>query len=130
MFYSKPITIPAQTLESDPIEKYLPLGLGTITRWFIGFPPGCAGLVHVTIYRFEHQILPEGEGQDLYWDGYMFVIEERYALVDEPYEVKIVCWNNDDSYEHTIYIGVEIMPIPEETTESLLQRLLRALVGE
>lgn len=129
MFYCTTVEVPAQTPQSAPVEEYLPLGPGTITGWCVGFPAGCSGLVHVLIRRFEHQVLPEGEGQDLYWDDYMFSIGDKRDLDEEPYQVKIVAWNDDDSYLHKIFVGVEVMPVGEETTESLLSRLLHALVG-
>lgn len=129
MFYKTSVPVPPDTPESAPVEKILTLAPGRVRWWFVGFPPGCADLVHVTIHRFEHQIVPEGEGESLQWGGYMFPIEDSYDITDEPHQVLIRAWNLDDSYEHTVFVGAVVLPEPEVTAESLLQRLLHALVG-
>jgi len=129
MFLFIELTIPAQTPETSPATKPIQLTEGVITYWWVGFPPGCAGLAHVAIYEFEHQILPRGEDQDIYWDGYIYSVPDHYEMVDEPYQIEVRGWNEDDSYPHTITVGVALEEIPEVTTESLLERLLRALVG-
>ena len=49
MFYVLPLTIPADTPETDPIEEELALTYGVIQRVEIEFPPGCAGLAHIKI---------------------------------------------------------------------------------
>ena len=129
MFYKTSVAVPAQTLESAPEEKVLKLAPGRIRWWFVGFPPGSADLAQAVIHRFEHQILPEGEGESLYWGGHMFVIEDNYDLTDEPHEVLIRAWNLDDFYPHKVFVGAVVLPEPEVTAEGLLQRLLHALVG-
>lgn len=129
MYFVTPLEVPKNTAEGSPAIVTLPIGPGTITRWNIGFPAGCAGLVHVIIKRFDHQVLPEGEGESLYWDNYMFEIAEGLEMDQPPYEVIIEAWNLDDSYSHTVFVGVEVTEFPEVTPEGLLQRLLTALVG-
>ena len=130
MFRCISLLVPAGTVETSPATKRIQLTEGVITYWWIGFPPGCNDLVHVTIYEFEHQILPRGEDEDVYWGGYVYQIPDHYELVDEPYEVEVRAWNEDDIYEHTIAVGVALEELPEVTTEGLLQRLLKALTGE
>lgn len=130
MLYRTAITIPASTTKASPTQVYLSLGKGTITRWWIGFPPGCLGRVNIAIYRHEHRILPESAGESLYWDGFIFSIDEEFEMVEAPYEVRIDGWNSDTTYSHTVFVGVEVEEIPIETTESLLRRLLHAFVGE
>lgn len=129
MFRFIRLPVPASTVETSPATKRIQLTNGVITNWWIGFPPGSNDLVHVTIYEFEHQILPRGEDEDLYWGGYVYEIPENYELVDEPYEIEVRAWNEDTSYAHTVVVGVALGEIPEVTTESLLTRLLGALVG-
>lgn len=129
MLFKTTLTIPANTSKSSPAKIYHPVARGVITAWFVGFPPGCAGLVHVAIYRHERRILPEGAGDSLYWNDLMFHIRESFEIAAKPYELRVEGWSDDDSYEHRVFVGVEMQKIPEETTESLLQRLLTALVG-
>ena len=130
MFRFVQLWIPPATVETSPATKRIQLTKGVITHWWVGFPDGCADLVHATVYEFEHQILPRGEDEDLYWGGYVYEIPEDYELVDEPYEIEVRAWNEDDIYEHIVMVGVALEEIAEITTENLLQRLLKALTGE
>lgn len=123
------VPVPADTVQSAPVEAVLKLQPGIIRWWFVGFPPGSADLLRAVVHRFEHQILPEAEGEFLYWGGHLWVIEDDYKLVDEPYEVLVRAWNLDDSYEHKLLVGAVVLSEPEVTAEGLLQRLLHALVG-
>jgi len=130
MFRHIQLIIPAATPKATPVTQRLKLTHGRIIKWWVGFPPGCVGLVHVVVYHYEHQILPAHEDEDLYWNNYVFEVPDYYDLTEEPYEIEVRAWNNDDIYQHTITVGVEVEEIEEETTESLLRRLLKTLVGE
>lgn len=129
MFRCISLLVPAGTVETNPATKRIQLTEGVITQWWIGFPPGCNDLVHVAVYEFEHQILPRGEDEDLYWGGYVYEIPENYELVDEPYEIEVRAWNEDDIYEHTITVGVALEEIEEVTLKELFTELLDTLVG-
>lgn len=130
MFRSIELEVPANTTWSAPATKVLPLREGIIRYWYVGFRHGCFDRVRARVFEFEHQILPQTEGEDLYWSGYVFPIPDEYVLEDEPYEVELRAVNSDTTNPHTIFLGVYLQEIPEETPESLLKRLLKALVGE
>lgn len=130
MFRHLHLEVPASTPASTPATKVLELRDGIIHTWYVGFPHGCFDRVRAKVYQFEHQILPQTEGEYLAWSGYIFVIPDEYLLEDEPYEIELRAWNLDTTNAHTVYLGVDLQEIPEETPESLLKRLLRALVGE
>ncbi len=130
MFRFIRLTVPANTLEANPARKAIQLTEGRITYWWVGFPPGCADLVRVTVYEFEHQILPRGEDEEIYWNNYVYSIPDSYLLVDEPYEIEVRAWNLDDSYPHTIVVGVSLVPIEEVTLKDLFREFLRSMVGE
>lgn len=130
MFRFIRLRVAANTLETDPATKRIQLTKGVITYWWVGFPPGCCDLVRVTIYEFEHQILPRGEDEDLYWDGYVYSIPDSYELVDEPYEIEVRAWNEDDTYPHTVVVGVALEEIEEVTLKDLMKRFIENLVGE
>lgn len=129
MYYQGEITIPAQTSKDSPEQVYLQVSKGRLQRWFISFPPGCAALAHVAVYFHEQKILPAGEGDSLKWDSYVFDPLEEIDLSEPPYRLKIVGWNDDSSYEHTVHVAVVLFPTPDVTTEGLLERMLHAFVG-
>lgn len=130
MFRSIELEVPANTPASDPATKVLELCDGIIRTWYVGFPHGCFDRVRAQVFQFEHQILPQSEGEYLAWSGYIFVIPDEYVLEDEPFEVELRASNADITNPHTVFLGVDLEEIPEETVESLLERFLIALVGE
>jgi hypothetical protein len=129
MFRFVEVELPVTSSETDPVEVVVTLGRGRITQWWVHFPAACGWQAHLKIYHHEHQILPRGEGESLFGDDYTFEIGDPYDLIDEPYQVVVRGWNDGTLYTRTPVVGVAIQPIPEVTTESLLQRLLRSLTG-
>lgn len=106
MYYQQEITIPANTSESGYITEVLKLAKGKITRVIVGFPLGCAGLVHITINDKGWQLIPWSPGKNLAWDNYVFDLGINYRIDAEPYELVLRGWNLDDSYAHTLFVGV------------------------
>jgi len=129
MFRYVNLTIPAATPESAPETKLIKLRHGRITHWWIGFPPGCCDLVHVAIYHYEYRVIPRDEKESVYWNNYVFDIPDSYDFTEEPYEIEVRAWNNDDIYEHIITVGVEVEEIEEVTMKELLSQFLKSLVG-
>jgi hypothetical protein len=129
VLYKGSVAIPAGTMQASAVVEYLQLSKGTISNWLVQFPPGCAALAHVAVLYHEQKILPAGEADSLAWDGYTYEAREQYEVDEEPYELKIIGWNEDTSYQHTIAVAVELFPTPDVTTEGLLERMLRAFIG-
>lgn len=127
MFRYKQIWIDPNTPKRDPQTKILQLDHGRIVRWWIGFPDGCADLVHCTIYHFEHQIIPKSEEESVFWNNYIFEIPDSYKLEEEPYEIEVRAWNEDDRHAHTVVVGVALEPM-EEVTLADLYRAFRAFL--
>jgi hypothetical protein len=121
--------IPPQTSEDDPAALLVQLQRGVIVSWDVGFPDGCADLVHVAVYHFEHQILPGNEDESLFWNDHVFQIPEHYVLDEEPYEVEIRGWSDDDSYEQYVVVGIAVEPIEDVTLKDMLGAFLRSMVG-
>lgn len=130
MFRFIRLKVAAGTVEVNPARKLIQLTEGRITHWWVGFPPGCNDLVKVTVYEFEHQILPRGEDEEIYWNNYVYSIPDSYLLVEEPYEIEVRAWNEDDSYEHTVVVGVALEPIEKETLKDVMRNFVRAMIGE
>ncbi len=102
MFYRFSLTVPANTTEADASELEMKLTAGTVYRVGVGFPPGCAGLVHVAIDRFKHQVWPSNLGEWFAWDDYNVDFEEDYELREVPHSLILRVWNEDELYAHTI----------------------------
>lgn len=108
MYYQATITTPAQTPADIPLITTLLLARGLITRIIVGFAPGACGLCHIQLKDKGWQICPWSLGEDLAWDDYVYDMSTHYEMMAEPYEVTIISWNEDDSYEHQVFVGVEI----------------------
>ena len=110
MFYEFRITTPANTPSTAPLETLLQLDAGAITAVEVLFPPGCVGLVHLTINDERHQVWPSNADSDLAGDTFPIAWDDAFELVDPPYTLRADTWNEDDSYPHTVTIRLELVP--------------------
>lgn len=113
MYYEYTLTIPANTPSSAPVREVVSLCPGTITKVDIFFVPDCAGYVGVRVLRFEHQLWPTNP--DVWFrrneDGPDW--EESFPLDDDPYELIVEGYNEDDSYAHDVILGFAVIPTAE-----------------
>ena len=126
MYYQKTIDVPANTIESNAVVTRLHMTLGTIERFIVAFPAGCHGLCHVRVNYQGWQILPWTLGESLAWDNYVFDMQHKYPLAVEPYDLRIVTWNEDDSYLHRVFVG---LILNENVIEGSNVELYEALAG-
>lgn len=130
MFRFVKVAIPPLTLETAPVTETISLRHGVITEWFVAFPDGCADLVHVVVYEHEHRILPRDEDENIFWNNYVFHVREHWPLEDEPYQIQVRAWNEDDSYDQYVVLGVVVEPIEDVTLKDLFRAFLNTMVGE
>lgn len=126
MYYVEEVTTPAQTPEADAVRTIMQLGPGTIQRVRILFPPGPCGYAHVHLLRHEHQLYPTSPGQSFAWNDYTIELADSFPLDEEPYELKILTWNDDDSYKHVIQVHVEVA---EFDLTQMVVKLFRSGLG-
>lgn len=121
MYYFVPVLVPANTTQALPIKQLIKLDLGIIDYIEVEFPAGCAGLVHLVIYDKGWIIVPFNQDASLYGNDRIFHMTLDYQMTEEPYTLQIFAWNSDDTYDHTVSIGVQLSIIPDKT---VLQTLL------
>lgn len=102
MFYEYELEIPAQTLESDPEELEIKLPMGTIHRVEICFPDGCFGLAKTQVHHEERQLWPSNLKAWFAWNNYCIAFNEDYKLPEDFNILRLLGYNDDDSYFHTI----------------------------
>lgn len=131
MFYRYSLTVPADTPATAPVAETMYLCHGIIHQVEIAFPPGCAALVHVAVYRFEHQAWPTNPDEQFAWDDYNIVIrQESFGLVTQPYTLSLRAWSEDEAYAHTVVCRIGIK-VPElHRPGSWVKRLLKGSWGE
>lgn len=110
MFYSFPLTIPANRLESNPVEKSVNLTWGVITYVSVRFPPRCAGLAKVAILHHRHQVWPSNIDEWFYGDNEVLGGDEYYELFELPAGITLLGYNDDDFYPHTPIIRFQVLP--------------------
>jgi len=131
MLFTKTLTIPANTAESSPASVRFGLDKGVITRVEVEFPAGCAGLVQAHIDRGLTQVWPTNNDGTLRSDGRAIVWADYYEMFDEPLDLDLVGWNDDDTYSHEILFRFELTPrsVAERNIEAIgfLTKLRRAI---
>jgi len=108
MLYTHTLTVPANTTENDPAEEVVKLTHGVITMVEVEFPPGCAGLVRAFIRRSLHQVWPSNQGGQFRTDGRAIRWNDYYELFDEPLELTVGAWSDDDFYSHDVLFRFEL----------------------
>lgn len=111
MLFEYPLTIPANTAEAAPTEDLVALAPGTISRVEVQFPRGCVGLVHVQVWRSEHQVWPTNVDGSIAGENTNIIWPEAYDLDDEPYDLTLRGWSDDDSFPHKITFRFAVLPL-------------------
>ena len=125
MFYRYAVTVTKNTAESTKETTIMDLAAGQITQVEIAFPWGCAGLVHVQLYRSEYQMWPSNPGESFAWNDYTVRFAESEDSLGAPDEWSIRAWNTDLRHDHLIVVRIGVLA-PEKT---LLGSIAQSLFG-
>ncbi len=128
MFYDFAIKVETTDTEASPKEQVLKLTYGVIHRVEVQFPIGTQALTHCKLFHEEHQLFPTNPDGDFASDGYVIPIDDHFELHTEPYSLKAKCWNEDDTYAHTITIRVGILPEEILSPWAALGKALKGLI--
>jgi len=107
-FYAGSLTIPASTTWSAPEELVLQVSFGTILEWYIKGMLEHQRQVSVAIYYLGHRIFPEGEGEYFYPSEHPGVFKVETKMTPGARSIVVRGANTDDTYEHTVYVGVVV----------------------
>jgi hypothetical protein len=102
------LEVPKYTSRLSPYEYTLKLPVGMIHRLWVEFPKGCSGLAGVRVLRGTTQIFPLPDGVWLRSDNAVMSFAFSHAIKSEPYEVVLQGYNDDDTYNHTVWLGFEM----------------------
>ena len=132
MLFEASITIPKNTLKAAPAEVIFPIGMGVINKMMVRPRHGHASLAHCVILLHEHQIFPSIEDMEFHGDTHPIDWEDQLTIDQPPYELKILGWNEDDTYKHTfdIYVAMLEQAVAEKqgTIGGMLAKFLK-MVG-
>jgi len=109
MIFEYDLTVPKNTPKSSPKKKSFKLIYGIIHQLEVMFPTGCAGLVHCTIHEELHQVFPTNPDGNFKGDGTLIKGKVFHELALEPYELQLLAWNEDNTYDHTITVRLWLL---------------------
>lgn len=102
--YTRSITIPKNTAAASPYSEVINPGEGIVTRVWVRFPRGCAGLVGVRLLDRSSQFAPLPAPGWLVADGETIDWVENRRLMGGPWVVTVEGYNTDTIYPHTLQV--------------------------
>jgi len=119
--YSRVFTVPKATTK----EFELKIEGDVVTYVRIRFPPGPQGLLKVAIFYGLKQIWPCEEDTWFYGDDEVIQWQEYWELPEERTTLKIKAVNEDDTYDHSFYLVINVQK-KEYTTAELIAKAVRS----
>lgn len=110
MRYRTQDIVAAKTTEETAQEKKLKITHGVIVGWDIGGFDEGADLLHLKIFRGNHQLVPYNEDESIWPSMEKGPFREYYEVLQQPYEIVCLAWNEDDSYSHQYWVHVTVLP--------------------
>jgi len=110
VFFAWDVRIPKTTPKTSPVTQILKLSKGVISRLDVHFPAGCLYLVGMRLFRWEFQLVPLSRNEWLVGEDGTVPTEPYYELEEVPAQLKLVAYNDDDTYDHTLRIWVSVVP--------------------
>lgn len=126
MIFSSELLIPANTTMGDPARKLFDITSGVINQVWVRWRYGSGGLCGVRVKYAEFQMFPYSIGEWLRSNREAITWEERYAVDNAPFELAIEAYNLDDTFDHRVFVAVNILRINvSESATALAKELLR-----
>jgi len=125
MFFEFVITTEAKRTQANPKNTIIQLKPGTVHQIDAIFPGGCAALMHFQVYNQLFQIFPSNPDASFASDNEKISWGDAFELDQPPYQLKVVTWNDDDLYPHSLRLRFAMVaePIPEPPTIILSHKI-------
>jgi len=130
--YTKAITVPANTPESNPVVETINVSEAYVTEISVYFPSGCYALVRGRAFYGSEQIAPKPAGSDFRGNGMLVRSPMRWKCPEKPCPIRFELWNIDDTYDHTPIIYITTAEEEEARPYKVLQdfiTILKRLMG-
>jgi len=128
MDYHISLTAPSGTAQASALRSTLSVPRGEIRRVRIWFPPGCAGLAYARVLIDEHQVYPSNLAAWYSGDGLLISFDDSLSLNQHTQTMALEVYNNDDTYPHTVSVGVTVWPEIKAAAPAGLPRWLSRLL--
>jgi len=127
MLITQEITVPSGTSQSDPLVIAIEIPGGTVRQFYVGWRWGSADLCGMRIWHHENQVIPYSLSQWLPSFDQVLSIPADLDVWLQPHVLTIHAYNEDDTYAHTVWIGVSLDRQDWETT--IYNAVLSALLA-
>jgi len=123
--YFVKLTIPADTKKEEPKEETVEVEGYRLEEIAYLIPPGWCALAHFAVFYGIRQIYPAEHGTWVTGDGLYRRVPILWRLPESPCMLTLKGWNEDTSYDHTVYMW--LLTKPEELVPPirLLTQVLR-----
>ena len=130
-YYHYTFRILTGTTQAAEQVKVCRLTRGIVREVEIVFPRGLAGLVGVRLFRSTRQVIPQNPVEWLVTDGETITAKVDVDLSQEPYELELRGYNEDEVYNHTIRARFTIETLlaegvaltPQQESAQLIEQL-------
>jgi hypothetical protein len=113
-YYHYTFRVNSLTSKDSEAVKVCRLTRGIVKEIALTFPRGLAGLVGVRLFRSTRQVIPQNPVEWLVTDGETVTAKVDVDLSQEPYELELRGYNEDEVYNHTIRARFTIETLPAE----------------
>ena len=103
------VTTPKDTSKDTPEITLIKLPVGIVYEVNFVFPSGCAGLVGCAVEHEGHRIWPTLSDEFFYADDEIIDFTEHYEVREGHQDFKLLTYNEDDTYDHTIVFRFGIL---------------------
>ena len=101
---------------------------GVIVRWLVLIPAGMHALAGMRILYGIEQLFPKQKDTWLKGEDESIVVDEWWDLIEQPITLRVQGYNLDDTYDHTFYIRIVVLPREVALAHKLyLERLSREI---
>jgi len=109
MYKQKRLTIPANTSKDQAVEETLEVVPGTLKLITVEFPAGCHDLVYIQVLQSNNIIVPDDASEGIVGNDITLPIEFNDPIDTGKTKIVIRGWNFDDTYPHTITVGMNVL---------------------
>lgn len=109
--YDVPV-LPANTA-ANFVQHSVKLAAGIIKHVSIIFPPGCARLVHVTIWNDSIQLLPTNPEAKYGEDAYVVEADCYIPTREFGNQLYVIAWTLGTQYKHVVTVMIDVQGIDE-----------------
>lgn len=127
MHYSVPITVYPINTQSNPAQVRAHFGAGILRKVDVIFPPGPSGLVRISIFHENKQILPTNPDNAYFGDNIHITTQCYVNLNNEDNIITIKGYGSGCSFPHTVLLLFEVRDPDEPDIVDVLQRQISLL---